>query len=248
MQVQNIGQDGIAGNFFGGLMELSRVEMVIGPKAVEKLNAARVAVIGLGGVGSYVAEALCRTGVGSFVIMDNDTVEASNINRQLPALTSTIGKFKADVMAARLRDINPLCRIRVIKDFYRPGDFENLFVDGFDFIADAIDSTESKADLLIEAYRHNVPVVSAMGTGNKLHPEMLEITDISKTSVCPLARSMRKKLRDAGIIEGITVVYSHEEPQRFIEGSVPGSLVFVPACAGMMMAAHIVQKIIAGQD
>ena len=143
-------------------MELSRVEMVIGPKAVEKLNAARVAVIGLGGVGSYVAEALCRTGVGSFVIMDNDTVEASNINRQLPALTSTIGKFKADVMAARLRDINPLCRIRVIKDFYRPGDFENLFVDGFDFIADAIDSTESKADLLIEAYRHNVPVVSAL--------------------------------------------------------------------------------------
>ena len=139
-------------------MELSRVEMVIGPKAVEKLNAARVAVIGLGGVGSYVAEALCRTGVGSFVIMDNDTVEASNINRQLPALTSTIGKFKADVMAARLRDINPLCRIRVIKDFYRPGDFEKLFVDGFDFIADAIDSTESKADLLIEAYRHNVPV------------------------------------------------------------------------------------------
>ena len=218
-------------------MELSRVEMVIGPKAVEKLNAARVAVIGLGGVGSYVAEALCRTGVGSFVIMDNDTVEASNIS-----------KFKADVMAARLRDINPLCRLRVIKDFYRPGDFENLFVDGFDFIADAIDSTESKADLLIEAYRHNVPVVSAMGTGNKLHPEMLEITDISKTSVCPLARSMRKKLRDAGITEGITVVYSHEEPQRFIEGSVPGSLVFVPACAGMMMAAHIVQKIIAGQD
>ena len=124
--------------------------------------------------------------------MDNDIVEASNINRQLPALTSTIGKFKADVMAARLRDINPLCRIRVIKDFYRPGDFETLFVDGFDFIADAIDSTESKADLLIEAYRHNVPVVSAMGTGNKLHPEMLEITDISKTSVCPLARSMRK--------------------------------------------------------
>ena len=123
-----------------------------------------------------------------------------------------------------------------------------LFVDGFDFLADAIDSTESKADLLIEAYRHNVPVVSAMGTGNKLHPEMLEITDISKTSVCPLARSMRKKLRDAGITEGITVVYSHEEPQRFIEGSVPGSLVFVPACAGMMMAAHIVQKIIAGQD
>lgn len=111
-------------------MELSRVEMVIGPKAVEKLNAARVAVIGLGGVGSYVAEALCRTGVGSFVIMDNDTVEASNINRQLPALTSTIGKFKADVMAARLRDINPLCRIRVIKDFYRPGDFENLFCGG----------------------------------------------------------------------------------------------------------------------
>ena len=230
-------------------MDLSRVEMVIGPEAVQKLNNATVAVIGLGGVGSYVAEALCRSGIGSFVIMDNDTIEPSNINRQLPALTSTSGRFKADIMAARMRDINPLCQIKVVKEFYKPGSFEQLFLnDEPDFIADAIDSTESKSDLLKEAYSHGVPVISAMGTGNKLHPELLEITDISKTSVCPLARSMRKRLRDAGITEGITVVYSHEEPQRFIEGSVPGSLVFVPACAGMMMAAHIVQKIIAGQD
>ncbi len=229
-------------------MDLSRVEMVIGSEAVEKLNAARVAVIGLGGVGSYVAEALCRSGIGSFVIMDNDTVEPSNINRQLPALTSTVGRFKADVMASRLRDINPLCRIRVIKDFYQPGDFEKLFLDGFDFIADAIDSTESKADLLKNACKHGVPVVSAMGTGNKLHPEMLEITDISKTSMCPLARSIRKKLREAGIAEGVTVVYSHEKPLRAEESSVPGSMVFVPASAGMMMASYIVQKIIARQD
>ncbi len=229
-------------------MDLSRVEMVIGSEAVEKLNAARVAVIGLGGVGSYVAEALCRSGIGSFVIMDNDTVEPSNINRQLPALTSTVGRFKADVMASRLRDINPLCRIRVIKDFYQPGDFEKLFLDGFDFIADAIDSTESKADLLKNACKHGVPVVSAMGTGNKLHPEMLEITDISKTSMCPLARSIRKKLREAGIAEGVTVVYSHEKPLRAEECSVPGSMVFVPASAGMMMASYIVQKIIARQD
>ncbi len=229
-------------------MDLSRVEMVIGADAVQKLNNAKVAVIGLGGVGSYVAEALCRSGIGSFVIMDNDTVEQSNINRQLPALTSSIGKFKADVMAARMRDINPLCRIRVIKEFYRPGDFERLFLDDFDFVADAIDSTESKADLLKEAHNHGVPVISAMGTGNKLHPEMLEITDISKTSVCPLARSMRKRLRDAGITEGITVVYSHEEPQHAVTANVPGSMVFVPACAGMMMASYIVQKIIAKQD
>ncbi len=229
-------------------MDLSRVEMVIGSEAVEKLNAAWVAVFGLGGVGSYVAEALCRSGIGSFVIMDNDTVEPSNINRQLPALTSTVGRFKADVMASRLRDINPLCRIRVIKDFYQPGDFEKLFLDGFDFIADAIDSTESKADLLKNACKHGVPVVSAMGTGNKLHPEMLEITDISKTSMCPLARSIRKKLREAGIAEGVTVVYSHEKPLRAEECSVPGSMVFVPASAGMMMASYIVQKIIARQD
>ncbi len=229
-------------------MDLSRVEMVIGAEAVQKLNNARVAVIGLGGVGSYVAEALCRSGIGSFVIMDNDTVEQSNINRQLPALTSSIGKFKADVMAARMRDINPLCRIRVIKEFYKPGEFERLFLDDFDFIADAIDSTESKADLLKEAYSHGVPVISAMGTGNKLHPEMLEITDISKTSVCPLARSMRKRLREAGVTEGITVVYSHEEPKHAVAANVPGSMVFVPACAGMMMAAYIVQKIIAKQD
>ncbi len=227
-------------------MDLSRVEMVIGSDAVAKLNAAKVAVIGLGGVGSYVAEALCRSGVGSLVIMDNDTVEPSNINRQLPALTATIGRFKADVMAARLREINPLCQLRVVKDFYHPGDFEKFLLDDVDFIADAIDSTESKADLLKEAYRHGVPVVSAMGTGNKLHPEMLEITDISKTSVCPLARSMRKRLREAGINEGITVVYSHEEPVRAlgVSGSVPGSMVFVPACAGMLMASYIVQQII----
>ena len=227
-------------------MDLSRVEMVIGSNAVAKLNAAKVAVIGLGGVGSYVAEALCRSGVGSLVIMDNDTVEPSNLNRQLPALTGTIGRFKADVMAARLREINPLCQLRVVKDFYQPGDFEKFLLDDVDFIADAIDSTESKADLLKEAYRHGVPVVSAMGTGNKLHPEMLEITDISKTSVCPLARSMRKRLREAGINEGITVVYSHEEPVRApgVSGSVPGSMVFVPACAGMLMASYIVQQII----
>ena len=125
-------------------MDLSRVEMVIGPEAVQKLNDATVAVIGLGGVGSYVAEALCRSGIGSFIIMDNDTVEPSNINRQLPALTSTIGRFKADIMAARMRDINPLCRIKVVKEFYKPGSFEQLFLnDEPDFIADAIDSTES---------------------------------------------------------------------------------------------------------
>lgn len=229
-------------------MDLSRVEMVIGHEAVEKLSAAKVAVAGLGGVGSYVAEALCRSGIANFMIMDNDTVEASNINRQLPALSSTIGKFKADVMAARLRDINPLCRIKVIKEFYQPGEFEKFFLDGFDFLADAIDSTEPKADLLIEAYRHGVPVISAMGTGNKLHPELLEITDIGKTSVCPLARSMRKKLRDAGITSGVTVVYSHEEPKRMTDSSVPGSMVFVPACAGMMMASYIVREIISGQD
>lgn len=230
-------------------MDLSRVEMVIGPEAVQKLNDATVAVIGLGGVGSYIAEALCRSGIGSFVIMDNDTVEPSNINRQLPALTSTIGRFKADIMAARMRDINPLCRIKVVKEFYKPGSFEQLFLnDEPDFIADAIDSTESKADLLKEAYSHGVPVISAMGTGNKLHPELLEIADISKTSVCPLARSMRKRLRDAGITQGITVVHSHEEPQHAVAANVPGSMVFVPACAGLMMASYIVQKIIAKQD
>ena len=224
-------------------MDLSRVEMVIGPEAVQKLNDATVAVIGLGGVGSYVAEALCRSGIGSFIIMDNDTVEPSNINRQLPALTSTIGRFKADIMAARMRDINPLCQIKVVKEFYKPGSFEQLFLnDKPDFIADAIDSTESKADLLMEAYSHGVPVISAMGTGNKLYPELLEIADISKTSVCPLARSMRKRLRDA------TVVYSHEEPQHAVAANVPGSMVFVPACAGLMMASYIVQKIIAKQD
>lgn len=228
-------------------MDLSRVAMVIGNDAVAELANKTVAVVGLGGVGSYVAEALCRSGIGNLVIVDNDCVAESNINRQLPALVSTFGRAKADVVAERLHDINPDCKIKVIKEFYNPGDFEKYFDEGIDFIADAIDSVPSKTDLLKEALQRQLPVISAMGTGNKLKPELLEVCDISKTKVCPLARKIRKALRDEGIVKGLTVVYSTEEPQRAQEGNLPGSMVFVPASAGLMMASVIVRRIL-GKD
>ncbi len=215
-------------------MDLSRVAMVIGRDKLALLQQARVAVIGLGGVGSYTAEALCRSGIGHLLLIDADIVAASNINRQLPALTSTLGVYKTEVVRNRLLDINPECEINIISRFYQPGDFTEFFADNFTCIADAIDSTASK----------KVPVISSMGTGDKIDPTQLTITDISKTSGCPLARSVRRQLRNVGIAKGVTVVYSREPVKRTEPGSVPGSMVFVPATAGLLLASYIVRRII----
>ncbi len=225
-------------------MDLTRVEMLIGNNKIDKLKAARVAIIGLGGVGSYVAEALCRSGVGSLLLIDADVVSPSNINRQLPALTTTIDKLKTEVVAARLKKINPDCNIEIISKFYEPDDFEEFFQGEFDYLADAIDSTASKIDVLINAKTRNIPIISAMGTGNKLDPSKLQVCDISKTTMCPLAKSVRKRLKDQGITKGIDVVFSLEEPQYANKGDVPGSMVFVPASAGLLMASYIVRKLI----
>lgn len=226
-------------------MDLSRVALVIGQEKLPVLQQARVAVVGLGGVGSYVAEALARSGVGHLLLIDADTVASSNVNRQLPALTSTIGALKTDVVRQRLLDINPDCEIVTDSRFYEPGAFDEFFVGNFTYVADAIDSTASKVDLLKECAERGLPVISAMGTGNKLDPAFLTIADISKTSMCPLARSVRKHLRSAGIERGVTVVYSREPVQRAELGAVPGSMVFVPASAGLLMASYIVRQIIA---
>lgn len=225
-------------------MDLSRVEYVIGKENIERLAKAHVAVVGLGGVGSYIAEALARSGIGALTLVDADTVAASNINRQLPALQSTMGRLKTEVVAARIADINPACRVTVRSSFYNPGDFDKFFAEKPDYIADAIDSTGSKIDLLKECYNRKIPVISSMGTGNKLAPSQLVVTDISKTHTCPLAKSVRRRLRQEGIERGITVVFSTEQPVRTVQAEVPGSLVFVPASSGLLIASYIVRQLI----
>lgn len=225
-------------------MDLSRIEIVIGQDALKILKTSAVAVVGLGGVGSYVAESLARTGIGRILLVDSDVVTSSNINRQLPALQTTMGKSKAEVLRSRLLDINPKCRIETYDEFYKPGDFEKVFADKYIYIADAIDSVDSKVDLIISACRNKIPIVSAMGTGNKIDPLMLSVADISDTHTCPLARSVRTKLRQAGIVCGVKVVFSKEKPQKTLQSDVPGSLVFVPASAGLLMGSLIVRDIL----
>ena len=262
MQVQNLGIDGIVGQLFCPsegffilrrfAVDTQRIEMLLGQEKIAMLQKATVAVIGLGGVGSYVAEALCRSSIGTLLLIDADVVEPSNINRQLPALTSTIGRLKTEVVAERLQQINPACHIQIKSEFYKPGDFDKFFALGMktndapqypDFIADAIDSTASKVDILCTAVEKNVPIISSMGTGNKLDPTALRLADISHTSVCPLAKSVRKQARMRGIEKGIPVVYSLEAPQAVVKTSTPGSMVFVPASAGLLMASYIVRKL-----
>ena len=225
-------------------MDLSRVEIVIGKDAIHKLQSASLAVVGLGGVGSYVAESLVRSGVGKLFLVDSDFIASSNINRQLPALQSTMGMSKTIVLRNRLLDINPECSIDIYDKFYNPGDFDTVFVREYSYIADAIDSVNSKVDLIISAISKHIPIISAMGTGNKVDPQMLKVADICKTHTCPLARAVRTKLRQAGIVSGVKVVFSTEEPQKTIKSDVPGSLVFVPTTAGLLIASLIVRDIV----
>ena len=221
-----------------------RTAMVLGEAALDVLAEKHVAVFGLGGVGSFCAEALARSGIGALTLVDDDIVAQTNLNRQLVALHSTLGRPKAEVMASRIRDINPHCRLRVLQLRYTPETRETFFDQHLDYIADCIDSVACKTDLIATAISREIPILSAMGTGNKLDPSQLTLIDLAQTSVCPLARVMRRELKKRGIIHH-QVLYSTETPTRCPGATVPGSGAWVPSCAGLMMAGHIVQALTA---
>ena len=228
-----------------------RTEMMLGTDAMERLRGCHVAVFGLGGVGSYAVEALCRSGVGELTLIDQDTLSVSNINRQLFALTSTVDLPKAEAAAARCRDINPDVIVHPVCATYDAAHREDFFAARYDYIVDAIDLVSCKLDLIEQAQLRGIPILSALGTGNKLDPSLLRVTDISKTSGCPLARVMRKELR-ARNIHHLKVVFSPEEPvsTQQMEApppgrrSVPASVAWVPSCAGLMMAGAVIQDLI----
>ncbi|MBR2387350.1 MAG: tRNA threonylcarbamoyladenosine dehydratase [Clostridia bacterium] len=225
-----------------------REEMLIGKEALARLEGARVCLFGVGGVGSYAAEALARAGVGAIDIIDNDTVSITNINRQLCALTSTVGQNKIDVVESRLLDINPELKIRKYLDFVLPENIGKYDFSEYDYVIDAVDTVSAKL-AIIEAAKHaDVEVLSCMGTGNKLDPTALTVTDIAKTSTCPLARVMRRELKTRGISH-VKVIYSTESPikiEQNAEGkkAVPASISFVPSVAGLIAAGEAVKHII----
>lgn len=227
--------------------ETARTSLLLGDHALSRLRQSHVAVFGLGGVGSWCAEALARTGVGELTVVDDDVFSLSNINRQAGALHSTVGRLKTEVMARRLLDIVPSLKLHVISERYVPEQRERFFTGHYDYLADAIDSVASKVDLIAAAMERGVPLISSMGTGNKLDASRLTVTDLAETSGCPLARVMRRELRKREI-EHLTVVCSTEPPltPRTPEGErpVPGSVMWVPASAGLLMAQHIVTNLI----
>jgi len=226
-----------------------RSELLIGCEALAKLSAAKVAVCGLGGVGSYAAEALARSGVGFLRLIDHDNFAPSNLNRQLMALHSTLGLSKAEAEAARVKDINPACHAEAEKRFIN-GETAAALLDGMDFVADAIDFVSGKIAIIKFCKERGIPFASSMGTGNRLFPERLRIGDISQTQGCPLARSVRQKLRAVGITDGVPVVWSDESPRTGQPAAeedgkrVTASMVFVPAAAGLLLASAAVRALL----
>ena len=234
--------------------QFERAEILIGAEGVARLAAKHVFLAGLGGVGSWCAEALARAGVGRLTLVDMDTVAVSNINRQLPALHSTIGRKKTDVMADRILDINPDCEVEVLDVFIDPDNVQTLLPLDVDYVVDCIDSLNCKVALIAEAYRRGVPVAASMGAGNKLDPTRIRLADIAKTQVCPLAREVRHRLRRQGIEKGILTVYSDETgrpprpPEPTSHGrarAVNGTISYMPPLFGLMLAGAVIQHLLA---
>lgn len=227
----------------------ARTEVLLGEENMRRLANARVAVFGVGGVGGYVAEALARSGIGALDLIDNDTVCMTNINRQIYALRSTVGRYKVDVAKERILDINPDASVNVYRTFYLPDTAEQFDFSVYDYVVDAIDTVTGKIGIAVQAQEAGVPVISSMGAGNKTDPTAFEVADIYQTSVCPLARVMRRELKKRGI-KRLKVVYSREpplQPQFTLEESsrrqIPGSLAFVPSAAGLIAAGEVVKDL-----
>lgn len=224
-----------------------RTKILIGDEGLEKLKNAKVAVFGVGGVGSFVVEALARAGVGCFVLIDKDQVSLSNINRQLIATHETIGKLKVDVAKKRILSINPEAKVETFAEFFMPGNTD-ILNNSITYIVDAIDTVTAKIELVMQAQKLGIPIISSMGTGNKLNPCLFEITDIYKTQVCPLAKVMRKELKQRGV-KHLKVLYSKEDPKKSgIIGengkAIPGSISFVPSVAGLIIAGEVIKDLL----
>ena len=229
--------------------QFSRFEMLIGKEKMKKLENKRVAIFGIGGVGGAAVEALVRSGISNIDLIDNDTISLSNLNRQIIATINSIGKDKVDVMKERILSINPNCNVATYKYFFLPENSSDFDFSKYDYVIDAVDTVSAKLEIIRKAKEANVPVISSMGTGNKMNPALLEVCDISKTSVCPLAKAMRYELRKRNI-KNVKVVYSKEEPlipiNSLKEGSrnIPGSTSFVPPVAGYIIASEVVKDLI----
>lgn len=232
-----------------------RTQMLLGKEAMEKLENSRVAVFGIGGVGGYVCEALIRSGVGKFELIDSDKVDITNINRQIIATTKTIGMYKTDVMKERMLDINPDADITVRNCFFLPDNANGFPFENYDYIVDAVDTVSAKIGLVIEAQKRNIPIISCMGAGNKLDGSQFKVSDIFKTKMCPLAKVMRTELKKRGV-KKLKVVYSEEKPLKPIAGvlqdnenkgtarrAIPGSVAFVPSVAGLIVAGEVVKDL-----
>ncbi len=239
------------------LEQFSRTELLLGSEAMEKLNRKRVAVFGIGGVGGYVCEALVRSGIGAFDLIDNDVVSLTNLNRQIIATKSTVGRYKTEVMKERMLDINPEADVRIHNCFFLPENADQFPFEEYDYIVDAVDTVTAKIELIMKAKEKNIPIISAMGAGNKLDPSRFKVADIYKTDMCPLAKVMRKELKNRGI-KKLKVVYSDEKPIKPLgevkealnpgKKSIPGSIAFVPAIPGLMIAGEIVKDFIQKED
>lgn len=247
------------------LNQFSRTELLIGNKGIEKLNKAKVAIFGIGGVGSFVVEGLVRAGVENFILVDNDKICLTNLNRQIIATHKTIGKYKVDIAKERILEINPNAKVEIYQEFFMP-DSKEILDDTIDYIVDCIDTVTAKIELVVRANKLNIPIISSMGTGNKMDPTRFEVADIYETSICPLAKVMRKELR-ARKIKELKVVYSKEEPIKLdenlecncknnciclsepkrkiaVRNQVPGSISFVPSVAGLIIVGEVIKDII----
>jgi len=232
---------------------LSRTQMLLGEEAMKKLKASKVAIFGIGGVGGYAAEAIARCGVGKMVLIDNDDVSVSNLNRQIIALESTVGRKKTEVMAERIKDINPEIEVECHNVFFLPGN-DDIITDDIDYVVDAIDTVSGKIEIIMQCKAKGIPVISSMGTGNKLDPSQLKIADIYKTNVCPLAKVMRREMKERGV-KKLNVVYSEELPRTPIlteeqaeeennkRRRTPASISFVPPAAGLLIASKVIKDL-----